>query len=139
MKLFLDANVLVSVLNKEYPLFTYSAKVLSLGDHKNVKLLTSPTCIAIAFYFSCKKCGAEHSKRKISTMLQHIGLTTVDAEVTHHAVNNPQVVDLEDGIQYYSAKKSECQYIITENVEDFYYADLPVTNCESFLKQNMYL
>lgn len=28
MKIFLDANILVSVLNKEYPVFTYAARVL---------------------------------------------------------------------------------------------------------------
>ena len=38
MKIFLDANVLISVLNNEYPLFTYSARVLSLADNKKYKV-----------------------------------------------------------------------------------------------------
>jgi hypothetical protein len=33
MNLFLDANVLVSVLNKEYPVFTFSARILSYLPH----------------------------------------------------------------------------------------------------------
>ena len=28
MRIFLDANILVSVLNKEYPLYTYSARIV---------------------------------------------------------------------------------------------------------------
>ena len=55
MKIFLDANILVSVLNKEYPLFTYSARVLSLMDHPKFEVYTSPICLAIAFYFAEKK------------------------------------------------------------------------------------
>lgn len=31
MKVFIDANILVTVLNKEYPLFPYAAKLLSLS------------------------------------------------------------------------------------------------------------
>lgn len=35
MRIFLDANILVSVLNKEYPLFSCSARIVSLADNKN--------------------------------------------------------------------------------------------------------
>jgi len=38
MKVFVDANILVSVLNKEYPLFTYSARILSLSGNKILEL-----------------------------------------------------------------------------------------------------
>ena len=54
MKVFLDANILVSVLNKEYPVFTYSSRVLSLADHSKYKFYTSPLCLAIAYYFAEK-------------------------------------------------------------------------------------
>ena len=49
MNVFLDANVLVSVLNKEYPLFGFNARILSLADDRRFKLFTSPVCLAIAF------------------------------------------------------------------------------------------
>lgn len=55
MKIFVDANVLVSVINKEYPLFTYSARVLSLSNHPGYTVLTSPVCLAITWYFAEKK------------------------------------------------------------------------------------
>jgi len=55
MKIFLDANILVSVLNKEYPVFSYSSRVLSLADNTKFKVYTSPLCLAIAFYFAEKK------------------------------------------------------------------------------------
>lgn len=55
MKLFLDANVLVSVVNKEYPLFTYSSRILSLASNPKFEVYTSPLCLAIAFYFAEKQ------------------------------------------------------------------------------------
>ena len=54
MKVFVDATILVSVLNKEYPLFTHSARILSLSGNRNFEIYTSSICLAIAFYFAEK-------------------------------------------------------------------------------------
>jgi predicted nucleic acid-binding protein len=72
MRIFLDANVLVSVLNKEYPLFTYTSRILSLSDSKVFTLFTSPVCLAIAFYFAEKKYKAATAKKKIEILCTHI-------------------------------------------------------------------
>lgn len=133
MKVFIDANILVAVLNKEYPLFPYAAKLLSLSNRFGFELCTSPTCIAIAFYFSSKKCGDQLSKKKISTLLDHIRLTSIDEPCTIKAVNNPQIIDLEDGMQYYSAKDAGCDYIVSENVSDFHFSEIETMGCRDFL------
>ena len=65
MRTFLDANILVSVSNKEYPLFRYTSRILSLTDQKGFHLYTSPICLAIAFYFAEKKSGAKNAKNKL--------------------------------------------------------------------------
>ncbi len=137
MRLFIDANVLIAVLNKEYPLFTYAAKVLSLADKKEFELFTSPVCIAIAFYFACKRTSQAKAKKKIAILLTHIQTTRVDHGCTMLAIENERVLDLEDGIQYYSAIKEGCDHIITENGKDFYYSEIPVSRCEDFLKHNL--
>ena len=55
MRIFLDANILISVLNKEYPIYIYSSRILSLTDKRGFTVYTSPICLAIAFYFAEKK------------------------------------------------------------------------------------
>ena len=52
MKIFVDAKVLVAILNKEYPLFSYASRILSFTDKKNFQGFASPICLAIAFYFA---------------------------------------------------------------------------------------
>lgn len=64
MKIFLDANVLVSLLNKEYPVFTYSSRIMSLEEYDHIHLYTSPVCLAIAFYLAEKKSGRKKAKYK---------------------------------------------------------------------------
>lgn len=134
MRIFVDANILVATLNKEYPLFTWSARLLSQQGKQNIQLYTSPLCLAIAFYFSSKKSGEKVAKEKIGMLIQHIGITTVD-ETTIQAISNKYIHDFEDGMEYYSAHQHKCDCIVTENQEDFYFSDLEVIGCEEFLKK----
>ena len=69
MRIFLDANILVSILNKEYPLYTYTARILSLADNKSFNVYTSPICLAIAFHFAEKKSGTQMAKKKMKYSL----------------------------------------------------------------------
>jgi hypothetical protein len=72
VKIFLDANILVSVLNKEYSLFTTTSRILSLADRNNFTLYTSPFCLAIAFYFAEKKFKSMKAKSKIAILCEHM-------------------------------------------------------------------
>lgn len=134
MKLFIDANVLVAVLNKEYPTFSYASRVLSLTDKSEFQLYTSSLALAIAFYFSAKKSGEKMAKRKIALLNTKIHLAPINQEAVNKAIKNKKVNNLEDGFQYYAAKESRCQKIITENLDDFYFSDIEVTNSANFLQ-----
>lgn len=136
MKVFLDANVLVSVLNKEYPVFTYSSRILSLPN-KHVILYTSPICLAIAFYFSEKKSGTEKANEKIALLASKITITETGKKVVDATVKNKSIQDFEDGLEYYSAKQAGCTHIITEDKDDFYFSELEIATSAEFL--NRYL
>lgn len=136
MKAFLNANVLISVLNKEYPVFTYSSRILSLPT-KHVTLYTSPICLAIAFYFSEKKSGTEKAKEKIALLASKIRITETGKKVVEATVKNKSIHDFEDGLEYYSAKQAGCTHIVTEDKDDFYFSELDVKTSAEFL--NSYL
>lgn len=135
MKIFLDANILVSVLNKEYPLFTYSARILSLADNKKFKVYTSSVCLAIAFYFAEKKSGTLIAKSKIELLVSKLIIAELGKNEVLQSLKNIQVNDFEDGIQYYAAMGVNCDAIITENIEDFYFSSIPVLNSQNFMEK----
>ena len=135
MRIFLDANILVTVLNQEYPCFPYAARVLSLADTRKYKLTTSAICIAIAFYFATKKHGEAVAKQKIALLLQHIDVAECGQKEALKAASDKRVHDLEDGLQYYTALHSKCMCIITNDLEDFYSSGLEVCTPEDFLKK----
>jgi predicted nucleic acid-binding protein len=133
MRVFVDANILVATLNKEYPLFSWSSRLLSLQGNGNISIFTSPLCLAIAFYFSSKKSGEKMAREKIEKLLQHIGVTSMDENSTVQAIKNKQILDFEDGMENYSAIQHKCDCIVTENQKDFYFSEIEVIGCEEFL------
>ena len=132
MNVFLDANILVSVLNKEYPLYPHAARILSLSQHERFKIFTSPLCLAIAFYFAEKKHDRTLAKKKITLLAENISLTIIDDAVVRRALKNKSIEDFEDGMEYYSAIDSGCKCIITEDSDDFYFSTVEVITAEKF-------
>lgn len=134
MGVFLDANVLVSVLNKEYPLFSYSSRIVSLADSKNFEVYTSPLCLAIAFYFAEKK-SKKTAREKIGLLAKYLSISPITENGVKKTVANSSLHDFEDGLEYYAALESKCKCIITEDVSDFYFSDIEVLTCEKFFEK----
>lgn len=137
VRIFLDANVLVSVLNKEYPLFTYSSRILSLASNPKFEVYTSPICLAIAFYFAEKKHKSALAKQKIDLICEHINIAENLTNGVLNTLNNKKIHDFEDGLEYYAAKEVKCNCILTEDTDDFYFSEIEVLDCKEFF--NRYL
>ena len=135
MKVFVDANILVSVLNKEYPLFTYSARILSLSGNNNFEIYTSPICLAIAFYFAEKKHKTKLAREKIALLCKHIFIAPATKAVVENTIANKKINDFEDGLECYSSIESNCDFIVTEDKDDFYFSDIPVMNAKTFFEK----
>lgn len=138
MKIFVDANVLVSVLNRQYPVFTHAARILSLADFPGFEVFTSPICLAIAFYFAEKKSGSENAKKKIAILLDKLSVAATGSTTVKMSVENPSIHDFEDGLEYYAAVEAGCEIVLTEDTNDFYFSEIPVFNCEDFLRQTKF-
>lgn len=134
MRIFLDANILVSVLNKEYPLFSHSSRILSLADNKNFEVFTSPLCLAIAFYFAEKK-EKKTARQKIGLLTRKLSIAPVSEIAVQKTVSNNAIHDFEDGLEYYAAVESKCKCIITEDAGDFYFSAIEVLNCKAFFEK----
>ena len=135
MTIFLDANILVSVLNKEYPIFTYTSRIVSLADDKKFVVFTSPICLAIAFYFAEKKSGTTLAKKKIQLLTEKLSITAVGKPEVFAALQNKKVNDFEDGLEYYAAESYNCDAIITEDINDFYFSKIPVYTSSIFFEK----
>lgn len=134
MRIFLDANILVSVLNKEYPLFSYTSRIISLSDRKDFEVFTSPLCLAIAFYFAEKK-NNKLARQKIVLLSRHLSIAAVSETTVKKVIKNAPIRNFEDGLEYYSALEKKCQCIITEDKNDFYFSGIEVVSAEGFFEK----
>lgn len=136
-RIFLDANILVTVLCNEYPRYSFCARVLSLCDDRRFEVYTSPLCLAIGAHFSKKKDGQRLAKKKVALLTEKLNVTTVDHEAVKRTVANKKIEDFEDGLEYYSAAKADCTCIITYDRNDFHFGDLEVLDAEQFLVRHV--
>ncbi|AHF14627.1 type II toxin-antitoxin system VapC family toxin [Niabella soli] len=134
MKIFIDANILVAVVNKEYPLYTYAARVLSWATAQRYQLVTTSVCFAITFYFAEKKHGNKIAKERIALLANHFIIADCGSEEVQQAAADKSINDFEDGLQYFAAVRAGCSCIVTENVSDFYFSTIEVLTAIGFLK-----
>ena len=137
MKIFVDANILVSVLTKEHPLFGYTARILSLADDRKTQIFTTPICLAIAFYFAEKKYRSASAKERLRVLSQHLEIAATDARAVRSAFSDPAVNDFEDGLEYYAALEAGCQCIVTEDKDDYYFSKIQVLTAHEFYETHM--
>lgn len=139
MKVFLDANVLVSIVNREYPLYLSSSRMLSLADKRGFLMYTSPVCLAIAFYYSEKRSGAIAAKEKVRLLVEKMKVAEVNAVDVQNALARKAIHDFEDGLEYFAALNENCQCIVTQNLSDFYFSEVVIATCEDFLEKYLIL
>ncbi len=135
MKVFLDANILVAVLNNEYPRFDLAARILTLADQPKFKLYTSPLAISIGFYFCAKKTNDSVAYAKIKLLSEKIILAANQSNDLQDVFANKKIHDLEDGLEYFAAKASKNDVIVTYDLDDFYFSDIEVLSPTDFLKK----
>lgn len=136
-RIFLDANVLVTVLCNEYPRFSACARVLSLADDKRFEVYTSPLCLAIGAYFAEKKNGKKLARKKIALLAEKLEITTMGPKAVERTMADARITDIEDGFQYFSAVDAGCRCIITYDKRDWKFAALEVLAPEDFLLKHV--
>ena len=60
-------------------------------------------------------------------------IALVDKSTVLSALQNKKVNDLEDGMQFYAAKKAGCRVIVTSDTEDYYFSDIEILKPKQFL------
>lgn len=133
ISIFLDANILVTVLCNEYPRFGPCARVLSLADDPRFEVYTSPLCMAIGAYFTEKKNVKKLARKKISMLAEKLLMTNLGQTAMQRTLADPRILDIEDGLQYHSAVDAKCGFIVTYDRKDFHFAEIPVMDAEEFL------
>lgn len=138
MKVLLDTNVIVDILQRREPMFTASSKVITAIAANQLQGYVTSKEIADIHYFSRKQFAGQESADKkarqvIVGLLQLINIVDTTGEDCQKALtieNN----DYEDAIMISSAVRSNMDWIITRNPKHFKASPIPIYSPEELLE-----
>ena len=133
MKVFLDTNIVIDLLDKREPFYIDAVKLFTLAYQKKITLYVSPMTYATASYL-LRKHGKEGMRKLLNNFRQLSQITTADERVVDAALAS-SFDDYEDALQYYSALTRNVDVIVTRNKKDFTSASIPVLSPAELLKQ----
>lgn len=134
MKLLIDANILLDVLQKREPHFHNSSLIWKLCETDSVEGYVSSLTFANLIYVMRK----ELDPNKIENVLQQLKLIFqfTDLSVTDITkAANLKWDDFEDAIQSAIAERIHADYIITRNVRDFNKSRITAFTPEEYLSR----
>ena len=118
MKLLIDANILLDVLQKREPHYRDSVLIWKLCEAEQVEGYVSALSFADLVYVMRKELNAEmvlDVQKKMDLIFRFADLTAADIT---RAVEM-QWDDFEDAVQAATAERIHADHIITRNVRDF--------------------
>ena len=134
MKLLIDANILLDVLQKREPHFRNSSLIWKLCETDSVEGYVSSHTYANLIYVIRK----ELDPNKIENVLQQLKLIfqLTDLSVTDITkASNLKWDDFEDATQSAIAERIHADYIITRNVRDFNKSRITAFTPEEYLSR----
>ena len=131
-RVFLDTNLVLDLLGFREPFYEHAAKIATLADQGKIKLLASALTFATANYILAKYHTKDIAIDKLRKFKVFTTICPIDEEVIEKGLNS-SFKDFEDALQYFSALKMNCNFIITRNSKDFKDAEIPVMTAEEFL------
>lgn len=118
MRLLIDGNILLDVLQKRAPHYEDSAKVWKMCETDMADGYISALTFANLVYIMRKELDAE----KVSEVLKKMSLIFIFEDLTASDINTAAEMkwaDFEGAVQAATAKRIHADYIITRNVKDF--------------------
>ena len=133
MKVFLDTNIVIDLLDKREPFYIDAVELFTLAYKKEITLFVSPMTYATASYL-LRKHGKDGMRKLLGNFRQLSQITTADEKVVDAALAS-SFEDYEDALQYYSALTRNVDVIVTRNKKDFTSANIPILLPKELLEQ----
>lgn len=134
MKVFLDANVLIDVVQNRIDFVETSSKVLQLGLDGECELCASDITFTTVSFYARKNRTQEQLYEVLQSLRDFIDVAPSGKIAIDWALQQKSK-DFEDSVQYYTALRSGAEYIVSRNVRDYPYNDIPVISPIEFLKK----
>ncbi len=132
MRVFIDTNVLLDVLELRMPHYEFSSQIWALAESGRLEGSISAISFNNIYYLIKKHCNKPSAQRAVEIMNAIFNMVSLDQDIMGKSIE-AKSPDFEDSIQFFSALKANANFIITRNVNDFPQTVIPVVSPENFL------
>lgn len=134
MKLFIDTNVVLDLLQYREPWVHDTIVLFQLAKEKEIELVITDLTFVNVVYIA----GKNFDKKKITETLKDLKklvlIVTIGDACIEQALNG-DFSDFEDATQYFAAKREQVDYILTRDVDGFKMSEIPVMDVTTFLNE----
>ncbi len=132
-RVFIDSDIILDVLAKREHFYTPAAKLFTLLDKGKVSGFTSPIVFTNIHYILRKATSKEYALHSLRTLKSFISILSIDEKVIELALDS-SFNDLEDAIQYHTAKIHEIKFLITRNKKHYKQSTISICTAEEYLQ-----
>lgn len=135
MRIFLDTNVWIDFLAERFPYYLSAASLFTCAEEGKCYVVISSLSMINAQYICCErgKMPLASWKQKVTTLKDLYDVCSVDSSDVFSSAE-ADWTDFEDCVQFYAAKRSGCDVIVTRNPKDFSQSDMVVMTPEEMLE-----
>ena len=123
---------MMDLLSARVPFYNSIAKITSLADKGEIKMIVSALSYTTVNYLLSKIDNVDITRDKLRKFKIISEVAVLDEEIIEKGLNS-NFSDFEDAVQYFSALKANCKIIVTRNTKDFKESRLPIMTPEEFL------
>ena len=132
MRVFLDTNILLDVIEARPGLVEESVDVLTLAEHLHAELYLAWHGLATIYYLVRRRKSEVTAMKEIDQILSWARVAPVDSRSAARA-RNLNFPDFEDAMQCVCAESCLADVIVTRNTKDFARSPIPVMSPAEFL------
>jgi len=125
LKVLVDLNIILDVLQQREPFFAASAGVLAAAERGIIRARIAAHTVTTLFYLIAKDQTPEKAKTLISDVLTFIQIADVTQATIEVALALP-MTDFEDAVQLATALGTQADYLVTRNIKDYPETRIPV-------------
>ena len=119
MKVLIDTNVMTDAITKRDNASSFSADVIALCSSNRITGFAAPHSFSNLYYILRKEYSDKNRRVIIGEYSKILNVVSLNEDVINSALNNNNITDFEDAIQYACAESVGADYIVTRNVKDY--------------------
>jgi len=132
VKIILDLNVLLDVVQRREPHFAASANVVAQAVRAEIVAVVASHCLTTLYYIIAKHADTSTADHFIDWTLSKLTIQSIEQDGFLRA-RAIAMNDFEDAVVAATAEAAQCDYIVTRNINDFKNSPITALTPEEFL------